>query len=180
MSTKSSTRALKTINASKAPAENRESKKDAAKRIAEENAIKAQAAEVLRLDELAKAEATQKSTEGAPIVAPVKVQVVRDAFGNRLATRAHAINAILLTADKALRASEIETLVQTSELGRAYALAHNKQIGAVRNHLQALLSLKLVTLDKGAWRAIEDATKAQRLLQIAAEAEASLQAQANK
>jgi hypothetical protein len=117
------------------------------------------------------------SEASAPVTAPVKAQVDRDAFGNRRGTRAHAINAILFGAalandTKTLRLAEIENAVHASEEGRAYAKANNKQIGAIRNHLQSLLALKLVTLDKGAWRVVEGATKAQRLLVLAAEAEA--------
>lgn len=166
------------VNVSEAP---RESKKATAKRIAEEKAQAAVIAEAARIAELAKAEAKTKVAETKVAETKVKVQVVRDAFGNRLSTRAHAINAVLFAAaDKGLKASEIETMVQTSELGRAYALANGKQIGGVRNHLQALLALKLVTLEKGVWTVVPEATKAQRLLERAAEAEALAKAAETK
>lgn len=80
-----------------------------------------------------------------------KKLVVRDVGGNRLSTRAHAINSVLIAADKPMSAADIETAVHTSDLGKAYAKANGKQVGAIRNHLQALLVGTLVKNEAGKW-----------------------------
>jgi len=100
-------------------------------------------------------------TTTAPVVV-AKVAVWRDEFGNRKGTRAHVINEVLFAADKPLTATEVENFALASELGKAYAKEEGKQVGAVRNHLQALLVAGLVIHDGKKWRVLTDAEKKAR------------------
>lgn len=82
----------------------------------------------------------QAEAAGKPAPSPKRKSSLRDAFGNRLNTRSHIVNLVVMRMTKPLTTRQIEDAANASDEGKQYnALTGADGIGAVRRHIDYLL-----------------------------------------
>lgn len=98
------------------------------------------------------APAAAPAAESKP-AAPVKIAKPRDAFGGRLNTRGHVINAVIIeAAGRPLTMAEIKMAVLASPLHAEYVKHAGGPVEAIANHMLALVKAGHVSHDAAGYK----------------------------
>jgi hypothetical protein len=98
----------------------------------------------------------------APVAPTTKkpAGAIRDAFGNRLGSRAHCINIVLLGLNRPVAPRELEGLVHASPEGKSYEKQNGYPVKAISNHMLYLLTSGHVAKNaNGLWELVSPPAK---------------------
>jgi hypothetical protein len=102
------------------------------------------------------------TTKKPPTPAPTtkKPGAIRDAFGNRLGSRAHCINVVLMGLNRPVAPRELEGLVHASPEGKNYEKQNGYPVKAISNHMLYLLTTGHVAKNaNGLWELVSPPAK---------------------
>ena len=95
-----------------------------------------------------------------PSPSPVKKGTIRDAFGNKLGSRAHCINVVLMGLNRPIAPRELEGLVHASSEGKNYEKQNGYPVKAISNHMLYLLKTGHVVKNaNGLWELVNPQKK---------------------
>lgn len=95
-----------------------------------------------------------QAKQAETVVVNTATVTTRDAFGNRLNTRAHVINEVIfkMKSDELLTCAEIVKRVHESESGKRYKEVHGYDVKAISNHLLFLVTTKQLVCESRKYR----------------------------